>query len=629
MILIIIVIIVVVIIIIIIHNSSFFIILFIIIHHSSLLLPPAVSADLVTWAHLPVAVWNDQPYDNVAIYTGSATIVNGVPTMVYPGLCVKEDWPSCNTGTLLAIALPADYKNDPLLTNWTKPAYNPIVNNTERDPSTAWQTASGEWRLTTYEGKVYSSKDFVNWGVASGGQAIFPVAECPDFFPVPAKCKGNGCDLPAPSGAVTPTHVHKQSSDGADWYTLGVYVEGADGTAGQWTPISSAPQLQPLDASTPLGLGFKFYASKSFFDPVGEDGAGRRIYWGWAVVAPDSVQTLPRVTTYHAALQQLIFTPLPELAALRDIDPLYSQAKVAVPAGGSVWLGDWPLGAGNQSEASATFVLPSKAEDSVSDAAAAAAAANSPITFGIRFMVGNAASRFDMNGGAAGKIHMRADRKKYMQQYQYQQQQQLQMDDMNAVGDGFNASTTVQITFDPVSFTANVSAGAVQNLSYYMPGYDLPGGDYNVTDVDYKDPHVCQAACTADGDKCQAYTYVIRGPKYASCCLKSTTPMINPNPTCTSGSKSGGQPPKSIPLPLLPGDLAIDVRVFVDNTFAEVYIMQGRLAITMDIKYVPEAGMELFVSQGGNDITALDVNVWHLNSIWRSTEEVLSARKRV
>ena len=32
--------------------------------------------------------------------------------------------------------------------------YNPIVNGTQRDPSTAWQTAAGEWRLTNYEGKV-------------------------------------------------------------------------------------------------------------------------------------------------------------------------------------------------------------------------------------------------------------------------------------------------------------------------------------------------------------------------------------------------------------------------------------------------------------------------------------------
>jgi len=35
----------------------------------------AVSADLVKWTHLPVAIWNDQVYDSVAIYTGSVTVV--------------------------------------------------------------------------------------------------------------------------------------------------------------------------------------------------------------------------------------------------------------------------------------------------------------------------------------------------------------------------------------------------------------------------------------------------------------------------------------------------------------------------------------------------------------------------
>jgi len=39
----------------------------------------------------------------------SATIVNGVPTMVYPGLCTQTDWPACDTGFLLAIALPANH----------------------------------------------------------------------------------------------------------------------------------------------------------------------------------------------------------------------------------------------------------------------------------------------------------------------------------------------------------------------------------------------------------------------------------------------------------------------------------------------------------------------------------------
>ena len=113
----------------------------------------AVSSDLVHWAHLPVAVWNDQDYDSVAIYTGSATLVDGVPTMVYPGLCSSKYWDDCQTGTLFAIALPEDL-TDPFLTNWTKPSYNPVFNNTQRDPSTAWQTSEGEWRFTNYEGKV-------------------------------------------------------------------------------------------------------------------------------------------------------------------------------------------------------------------------------------------------------------------------------------------------------------------------------------------------------------------------------------------------------------------------------------------------------------------------------------------
>lgn len=118
-----------------------------------------VSEDLVFWRHLPVAIWNDQLYDNVAIFTGSATIVNSIPTIVYPGLCSSVDWPACNTGTVFAIALPFDYANDRYLVNWTKPSYNPIVENVQRDPSTAWQTVKAdEWRFTNYDGLIYTSK---------------------------------------------------------------------------------------------------------------------------------------------------------------------------------------------------------------------------------------------------------------------------------------------------------------------------------------------------------------------------------------------------------------------------------------------------------------------------------------
>lgn len=103
------------------------------------------------------------------------------------------------------------------------------------------------------------------------------------------------------------------------------------------------------------------------------------------------------------------------------------------------------------------------------------------------------------------------------------------------------------------------SSGGSDPADYFLPGVDLPGGDYNVTNVNYADPHICQvraggracvrggpwggtcapppqASCTAD-PRCAAYTYVTRPPLVGSCCLKGSVPAQNPNPTCTSGIK--------------------------------------------------------------------------------------------
>lgn len=520
----------------------------------------AASTDLVHWARLPTAVWNDQDYDSVAIYTGSATIVNGVPTMVYPGLCAAHRWANCSSGTLFAVAVPTDHAGDALLTNWSKPSYNPVVNNTQRDPSTAWQTAAGEWRFTNFEGKVYASDDFVHWGVAGGGAALFSEAECPDFFALPALCADAGCATPPP-GTLLPTHVHKQSSGGQDWYTLGVYGDGAPGSTGTWAPVRA--DLQALDASALLGSGMHFYASKSFFDPAGAP-AGRRVYWGWALVPPASTQTLPRVATYHAGLQRLLFNPLPELAALRDA-ALVAAAPLPVPSGGAAVLGPWPNQLGNQSELRATFALPA------------------------------AASVFGVTVGA------------------------------DAAGAG---GTPVTISFDPATRTANVSVGpAPPPLSYFMPGTDLPGGDYNVTNVNYSDPRVCQAACTADGERCQAYTYVLRPPLVGSCCLKGAVPPADAQPTCTSGVKHPAPPGAlaSAPLPILPGDTAIDVAVFTDNTFVEVFVLGGRLAFTYTVAQPADGAwaMSAFVRSG--PAATPTVAAWHLGSIWIEPFEVAAA----
>jgi sucrose-6-phosphate hydrolase SacC (GH32 family) len=441
------------------------------------------------------------------------------------------------------------------------------VENTERDPSTAWQTSAGEWRLTNYEGKIFSSTDFVKWSRPEDGATPFPVAECPDFFPVPAACTGTGCDLPAPPG-FAPTHVHKHS-DGGDWYTFGAYEEGAAGTSGTWTAYpadSGDARGLPLDASQvmPVG-GMNFYASKSFFDPVG---AGRRIYWGWALVPPASTQTLPRVTTYHAALKRLIFTPAPELSALRGA-VLFSLPTVTLAPNSTAPLSaGWAPGAGNTSEAAFSFTLPA-----------------ARATFGLNVMGDRAAA----------------------------------------------AVSSLTFSWDPVNRTAAVAwvagGGPSPGDPYYMPGVDMPGGDFNVTNVSYDDPRICQAACNQTKE-CKAFTYVVRPPLKGSCCLKNTVPDEVASPTCTSGVKPGGPGPavRGAAIPMLPADVAIDVRVFVDNTFAEVFVMQGRLAITLkfDKNPIKDAAMELFAGPGAA-ATATDVNVWAVKPIWTSVDEVLAA----
>jgi hypothetical protein len=63
---------------------------------------------------MPVGLWNDEYYDSKALYTGSATMVDGSPVIVYPGI---SDPP---TGGTFNVARPAD-RADPLLTVRPRP----------------------------------------------------------------------------------------------------------------------------------------------------------------------------------------------------------------------------------------------------------------------------------------------------------------------------------------------------------------------------------------------------------------------------------------------------------------------------------------------------------------------------
>jgi beta-fructofuranosidase len=126
-----------------------------------------VSTDMVHWANMPPALQVDRDFDGLSINTGSVTIVDGVPVAMYNGGILRD-------GTVKgqSVAMPSNV-SDPLLTNWSKPDYNPVIPDSPpsdpcpsfRDDTTAWRS-NGEWKLINSGCNaqlLYTSKDFINW----------------------------------------------------------------------------------------------------------------------------------------------------------------------------------------------------------------------------------------------------------------------------------------------------------------------------------------------------------------------------------------------------------------------------------------------------------------------------------
>mmetsp|Transcript_5879 Transcript_5879/g.18217 ORF Transcript_5879/g.18217 Transcript_5879/m.18217 type:complete len:452 (-) Transcript_5879:62-1417(-) len=322
---------------------------------------------------MPVAIWNGldasvwpprrTPYDTQAIFTGSAVVLDAAGpggkgpgvVQIYPGLCTKDLWPNCTTGTLLAQAVPADYSSDELLTNWTKPSYNPIIEGTQRDPSTPWKTVGGEWRLRTFDSMLYgaaSDADLLagRW-YEIGRSSQFKQCECPSFYLLPQPTPGfeDAYHAAAASGGL-PTHVHKYSCAG-DWWQLGTYQEGGPRTAGDFT---ATPGWEDQFAARKIDAG-GYYASKDNEYPT-KSGGKRRVNWGWARVPPGSAQSLPRVVTFNAATRRLEQAPLEELQALRG-PAAYTAKDLELRAQGVEDLGLKP-GVAKYSDIVAVFALP-------------------------------------------------------------------------------------------------------------------------------------------------------------------------------------------------------------------------------------------------------------------------------
>ncbi|NP_001284386.1 acid beta-fructofuranosidase-like [Cucumis melo] len=286
----------------------------------------AVSTDLIHWFHLPLALVPDQWYDINGVWTGSATILpDGQIMMFYTG-STKEHVQVQN------LAYPANL-SDPLLINWVKFSGNPVLVPPPgidfrdfRDPTTAWSTSEGKWRIAigskvnrTGISLVYDTEDFKHFQLldnllcAVAGTGMW---ECLDFFPV-SKAGNVGLDTSVNGPDVK--HVVKTSldDDRHDYYSLGTYDE----KTATWVPD---------DPKIDVGIGLRydygiFYASKSFFDHK----KGRRVLWGWIGESDSefadvqkgwaSVQGIPRTILFdNKTGTHLLQWPVEEIESLRQ-----------------------------------------------------------------------------------------------------------------------------------------------------------------------------------------------------------------------------------------------------------------------------------------------------------------------
>ena len=75
-------------------------------------------------------------------------------------------------------------------------------------------------------------------------------------------------------------------------------------------------------------------------------------------------------------------------------------------------------------------------------------------------------------------------------------------------------------------------------------------------------------------------------------------------------------------LKLSDSDETLDMRLYVDNTFTEVYYQGGRVAMTVHTRASADADVTLSSSVDGVTATA---TAWSVSSIWVAPEEVLRA----
>jgi sucrose-6-phosphate hydrolase SacC (GH32 family) len=528
-----------------------------------------VSADLVHWAFLPVALWPNNTYNSDGVWTGSVTIVQGAPVAAYT--CVGP------SGQLQCLAHPANV-SDPLLVEWQQDAANPVIpapppgGNTGsfRDDTTGWYDEEEQaWFMAvgasvnpgnTAAVALYQSPDFTTWSFSNflwqkPGGGMF---ECPDVFAVDG----------------SPGLMAVKTSNGGDWITLGVY-DAATRTFNATTPTVSVDPGQ-------------VYASKSYYDAP----TNRRIIWGW-VAEEDAagpsrgwqgMQTLPRVMSYNAGTGLLDIAPLPELADLRN-------ATLATVSGVPLAASEFsvlPSAVGAQLEIDAYFQLPSGSAANASSGGAGwevgvavrvNAATGVQTRFGIVVQppVGPL-NNTDQPGGDILDFALPA-----------------------------NASEAANVAACAAGCASNA---ACASWTYVRPGYPAPSPPYNYA------------------PRCSIKGSVPAPVPGALCCVSGVRGGAVLSVNRTNNGGDGPTTPQSGPLTLLPSDGDIvRLHVFADASVMEGFAQGGRARVTTRVYPSDPAAVGVALYADCVNATVLNATVWSMGTIWTAPEWHLAARE--
>ena len=258
----------------------------------------AVSADLVHWQELPIAIYPREFGDWV--FSGSAVVD-------------KENTAGWKTGkeAVLVAAFTStgrgeciSYSND-RGRSWQEFSGNPVVKHRGRDPKLVWHAPTHKWVMCLYDEvgatrniAFYTSPDLKSWEFQSRIEGFF---ECPDLFELPVDATGSSAD----------------GSDAAKKTKWVLTAASSEYRIGQF----DGKQFTPETPRLPGQRGRGFYAAQTYSDIPPSD--GRRIQVGWGQMpAPgmpfNQMMTFPCELTLRTTPDgiRLCFQPVREIEKL-------------------------------------------------------------------------------------------------------------------------------------------------------------------------------------------------------------------------------------------------------------------------------------------------------------------------